>query len=167
MSDPDPTVFFPVFNEIGIIEQLSRTILEERLPKGLIAPHFAVLNHLIRVADGRTLVELARAFQVPKTSMTHTVAGLEKHGLVDVRPNPNDRRSKCVWITGEGRAVRDRTIAALAPEFRVLAEGFDMERLRAILPVLSDLRKFLDNHRNAEPPRDRPVEDPPRKAAAT
>ncbi len=146
---------FQLFNEIGIIEQLSRTIMEARLPKGLIAPHFGVLNHLIRVADGRTLVELARAFQVPKTSMTHTVAGLSKHGLVMVRPNPNDGRSKCVWITDEGRALRDRVITDLTPEFQELLDGFDVERLFAILPVLTDLRVFLDEHRNAEAPRDR------------
>lgn len=154
----DAATFFGVFLEIGIIEQLSRTILETHLPDGLIAPHFGVLNHLIRVADGRTPMELARAFQVPKTSMTHTVSGLQKHGLVDVRPNPNDGRSKCVWITEKGRVLRDDTIAGMMPEFKKLAEGFDMTRLAEIQPVLTDLRIFLDNHRNAEPPRDRPVE---------
>lgn len=158
MSDKtqmNPMALFQIFNEIGIIEQLSRTILEARLPKGLIAPHFAVLNHLIRVADGRTLVELARSFQVPKTSMTHTVSGLNKHGLVMVRPNPNDGRSKCVWITEEGRTLRDQVIADLTPEFQDLLSTFDTSRLMDILPVLTDLRIFLDEHRNAEAPRDR------------
>ncbi|WP_290557437.1 MarR family transcriptional regulator [Aestuariivita sp.] len=157
MSDSpgDPTALFQVFNEIGIIEQLSRTLLEARLPKGLIAPHFSVLNHLIRVADGRTPVELARAFQVPKTSMTHTVSGLQKHGLVQVRPNPNDGRSKCVWITEAGRTLRDRTIADLEPDFQQLVAGMDLERVLGILPVLTDMRVFLDAHRNAEGPRDR------------
>lgn len=156
MDKQEPALFFGVFNEIGIIEQLSRALLEARLPKGLIAPHFAVLNHLTRVADGRTPVELARAFQVPKTSMTHTVAGLEKHGLVDVRPNPNDGRSKCVWLTDKGAATRLQVIADMNPEFEVLTQGFDTDKLVEILPVLTELRKFLDDHRNAEPPRDRP-----------
>ncbi|MFT4959799.1 MAG: DNA-binding MarR family transcriptional regulator [Paracoccaceae bacterium] len=159
MQENDPSLFFGVFNEIGIIEQLSRALLEARLPKGLIAPHFAALNHLIRVRDGATPIEMARAFQVPKTSMTHTVSVLAKHGLVDVRPNPNDRRSKCVWLTDAGRALREQAIADLKPEFQVLADGFDTTRLAQILPVLADLRVFLDNHRNAEPPRDRPVPD--------
>ena len=158
MPDSNPTQFFAVFNEIGIIDQLSRTLLEARLPKGLIAPHFGVLNHLIRVADGRTPAEIARAFQVPKTSMTHTLAVLEKHGLVDIRPNPNDGRSKCVWLTEAGRAMRDGTIEALAPDLAELAAGFDTDKLLAILPVLTELRQFLDAHRHAEPPRDRAPE---------
>lgn len=159
MQDNDPSLFFAVFNEIGIIEQLSRTLLEARLPKGLIAPHFAALNHLIRVRDGATPIEMARAFQVPKTSMTHTVSVLAKHGLVEVRPNPNDRRSKCVWLTDAGRALRDQAIADMLPEFQVLADEFDTTRLLQILPVLNDLRMFLDNHRNAELPRDRSISD--------
>ena len=116
MTDRSAGLFFGVFQEIGIISQLSRAILETHLPNGLLQPHFSVLNHLIRVADGRTPVELARAFQVAKTSMTHTVGVLQKHGLVDVRPNPNDRRSKCVWITRAGRDLRDGTVAAIGPE---------------------------------------------------
>ena len=148
MHDTDPSVFFEVFNEIGIIEQLSRAILEARLPDGLIAPHFAVLNHLTRVSDGRTPVEIARAFQVPKTSMTHTLKGLEQHELVDMRPNPDDGRSKRVWLTDKGRTVRADTIAALGPDFSQLAQDFDVARLADIRPVLTDLRIYLDAARD-------------------
>jgi DNA-binding MarR family transcriptional regulator len=151
----ETALFFGVFLEIGIIEQLSRTLLEARLPDGLIAPHFAVLNHLTRVADGRTPVEMARAFQVPKTSMTHTVSVLESRGYVDVRPNPNDGRSKCVWLTEKGRSAREDIIAVMSPDIEILAKGFNPSKLRDILPVLTELRQFLDNHRNSEPPRDR------------
>lgn len=157
MQQEDKARLFTALNEIGIIAQLSRALLEAQLPKGLIAPHFAVLNHLIRVRDGSTPVELARAFQVPKTSMTHTLAGLEKHGLVEMRPNPNDRRSKCVWLTDPGRALRDRTIAAMDGDLVHMANGFGADRVLDILPTLTGLREFLDDYRNAEPPRDRPV----------
>lgn len=158
MQNNNPGLFFAVFTEIGIIEQLSRALLEARLPKGLIAPHFAALNHLMPVGDGATPIQMARAFQVPKTSMTHTISGLVKHGLVDVRPNPDDRRSKCVWLTDTGRALRAQVIADLAPEFQGLATQFDTSRLADILPVLADLRGFLDNHRNTKP-EGRPVAD--------
>jgi len=158
MQQDERALFFGVFTEIGIIDQLSRSLLEARLPKGLIAAHFTVLNHLMRVADGRTPVEMARAFQLPKTSVTHTVAALHKRGLVDVRPNPNDRRSKCVWLTDAGRALRNDTVAAMEPDFATLAAGFDTQKLLDILPVLAELRAFMDHQRNAEPPRDRVLE---------
>lgn len=148
MRDSDPSVFFEVFNEIGIIEQLSRAILEARLPHGLIAPHFGVLNHLTRVSDGRTPMEMARAFQVPKTTMTHTLKGLEQHGLVETRPNPDDGRSKRVWLTDKGRMVRADTIAGLGPDFSKLAEEFDVSQLAEIRPVLTALREYLDAARD-------------------
>ena len=103
MDDKTAQILFRFFNEIGIIEQLSRAQLEARLPDGMIAPHFAVLNHLTRVRDGQTPLALARAFQVPKTTMTHTLKGLEQHRLVEMRPNPEDGRSKRVWLTDQGR----------------------------------------------------------------
>lgn len=150
MQKDDAALLFEVFNEIGIIEQLGRTMLEAHLPKGLIAPHFAVLNHLRRVGDGSTPMAMARAFQVPKTSMTHTLAGLEKAGLVEMRPNPEDRRSKQVWLTEPGRVLWAGVVAGLAPEFRALAARLDRERAAQILPALSELRVVLDEGRNAD-----------------
>lgn len=141
-------LYFRLFNEIGIIEQLSRAFLEAQLPDGLIAPHFAVMNHLIRVKDGQTPLVLARAFQVPKTTMTHTLAGLEKHGLVEMRPNPDDARSKQVWLTEAGQKVRNETIAALAPDFHRLSDAISAEKVASILPILEEVRIYLDEDRN-------------------
>lgn len=144
--------YFKLFNEIGIIEQLSRNFLEAQLPDGLIAPHFSVLNHLIRVKDGQTPLVLARAFQVPKTSMTHTLAGLEKRGLVQMRPNPKDARSKQVWLTEAGRRVRDDTIARLGPEFISVGQAISPEKVQAVLPILEELRIYLDRARDEDTP---------------
>ena len=55
---------FQFFNEIGIIQQLASTAFNRRLPEGLHVSHFAVLNHLTRLGDGKTPRALASAFQV-------------------------------------------------------------------------------------------------------
>ncbi len=144
----DPRLLFDIFKEIGIIEQLSRALLEVRLPSGLIAPHFAVLNHLINRGDGAVPIEMARAFQVPKTTMTHTLKGLVAHGLIDLRANADDGRSKRVWLTPKGRQMRDDVIAAMAPEFSKLTAGFDVDMLTDIKPTLIALRQYLDDARN-------------------
>jgi DNA-binding MarR family transcriptional regulator len=141
-------LYFAFFNEIGIIAQLSRAAFEARLPDGVTLPHFAVLNHLIRVADGRTPLELARAFQVPKTSMTNTLAGLEARGFVETRPNPRDKRSKRVWLTEEGRRFRDEAIALLVPTMDAFAQRFPAEELAALVPRLTEIRAFLDAARD-------------------
>ena len=151
MADrPEDGTLFAFFNEIGIIAQLSRTVMEAELPVGLIAPHFGVVNHLVRVRDGQTPLTLARAFQVPKTTMTHTLAGLEKAGLITFAPNPKDARSKCVWLTDKGRTFREETISTLGPPFAELLTEVDPDAIRAALPLLTRIRQVLDTMRDTD-----------------
>ena len=148
MDKPDLGLYFVFFNEIGIIEQLSRALLEAKLPHGFLISHFSVLNHLIRVKDGQTPLVIARAFQVPKTTMTHTLAVLEQRQLIDIRPNPKDKRSKCVFITAAGRTFRDQAIADIAPDLEAVRKHFPEDRMLKIVPLLADIRQFLDDYRN-------------------
>ncbi|MCR9220762.1 MAG: MarR family transcriptional regulator [Alphaproteobacteria bacterium] len=140
-------VWFAFFNEVGILHQLSRTLFEARLPDGVTLPHFSVLNHLIRVRDGQTPRALAEAFQVPKTSMTHTLAGLEARGLIAMRANPEDGRSKQVWLTEEGRRFRNEAIRLLSDDVAAIASAIDTERIAAALPLLAEVRRYLDENR--------------------
>jgi DNA-binding MarR family transcriptional regulator len=155
MPDTNPTsdaaTLFAFFNEVGIINQLASAMFEARLPPGFLVSQFAVLNHLIRVHDGRTPLDLARAFQVPKTTMTHTLGLLERHGLIRLAANPADGRSKCVWITDQGRSFRTDAIAALAPEMVAIAAAFPTDRIAALMPALTALRKLMDERRNTPP----------------
>ena len=150
MTDDETTrLYFAVLNEIGIIAQLSRAVMEARLPGGAALPHFAVLNHLVRVRDGRTPLELARAFQVPKATMTHTLSGLAARELIEMRPNASDGRSKEVWLTDAGRKFREDAIAAIAPDVEAISAAFTPDRAASILPHLTALRKVMDDARDA------------------
>jgi len=147
-ENPNPPSAFGLFNEIGIIAQLSRAYFEARLPDGLLLPHFGVLNHLTRVGNGRTPLMLARAFQVPKTTMTHTLIGLEKRGLVDMRPNPEDGRSKLVWMTEAGRKYRDEAIAQISPDVVTILDQLEGIDIAALTGQLMEIREVLDRNRD-------------------
>ncbi len=148
MDNASRHTLFSFFNEIGIIAQLSRAAMEARLPKGLTLPHFSVINHLIRVSDGQTPLALAKAFQVPKTTMTHTLSGLLDHGLVDMRPNPKDGRSKTVWLTEAGRQFRETAIRSIDPDMSAIKSAIPEEKIAQILPVLAEVRVFMDAYRD-------------------
>jgi DNA-binding MarR family transcriptional regulator len=122
--------------------------MESRLPDGLTVAHFSVLNHCMRVKDGQTPLVLARAFQVPKTTMTHTLAGLEKRALIEIRQNPKDKRSKCVWIANKGKRFRMDAIAALDPDMIVFAEQFPKSDIAMLIPRLAEIRAMLDGYRD-------------------
>lgn len=140
-------LLFRLFNEIGILSQLSGAVLEARLPEGMTGAHFGVLNHLVRLGDGGTPLEIARAFQVAKTTMTHTLAGLVTQGLVEMRPNPEDGRSKCVWLTDLGRARREAAIGSVMPDLAKVAEHLSAPKVAALVDELEQLRVILDNNR--------------------
>ena len=76
----DPPVF-RLFNEIGIISQLSGTILARVLPHGLSMAQFGVLNNFVRLGGERTPAGLAEAFQVTRGAMTNTLTRLEAQGF--------------------------------------------------------------------------------------
>ena len=147
-TENDPLQFFALFNEIGIIQQLGRTFFEERLPDGLVLPHFSVLNHLTRVGEGRTPMQIAKAFQVPKNSMTNTLSGLEKRGLIEVRPHPTDKRSKTIWLTDAGRQFRAEAMERVARDMAPILPEMNPDEVAGALSFLTHLREVLDKARD-------------------
>lgn len=75
------------------------------MPDVIIASHFSVLNYPMRGRDGQTPITLARAFQTPKTSIIYTLKILEKRGLIELKSNPDDGRSRQAWITDAERTL--------------------------------------------------------------
>ncbi len=138
---------FAFFNEIGILSQLSTALLAKALPEGLHPSHFFIVNHLTRMGDGKTPVRIAEAMQVAKATMTHSLRILERRGLVEARPNPEDGRGKLIFLTEAGRQFRDRAVARVYAAFgdRLGADHLEiMARIRGDLAVL---RKHLDENR--------------------
>ena len=150
MSDSDPRrLIFTLFNEIGIINQLSTSRFARVLAPDLNPSEFGVLNHFVRLGDGKTPTYLAKAFQMTKPSMTAILAKLERKGYVEIVGSQEDRRQKIVTLTEEGRAARSKGLQAMAPLADIVLESQDLSELQANLPNLQALREFLDAERNA------------------
>lgn len=139
---------FQIFNEIGIIAQISGNLLERALPKEMKLPHFIVLNHFVRLGGDRTPNELARAFQLSKGAMTNTIQRLEAQGFVSVTPDAKDGRVKRVALTDAGREAREASVAAIAPLIAEMHQAFNREDLEAVLPRLTQLRQWLGTQRD-------------------
>lgn len=141
------TLVFQFFNEIGIISQLSSTAFERALPHGLTQAQFTVLNHGVRMGDGWTPARLAAAFQVTKGTFTSTLQKLEAKGFVRVEPDPDDGRSKRIFLTDAGRKAREEALVAAGPLFARIPEAITPEQIEALLPTLRNLRGWLDDNR--------------------
>lgn len=150
-ASPDPSDearLFTLFNEIGIIHQLSSTAFERVLPHGLTQAQFTVLNHCVRLGDNKTPAQLASAFQVTRGTLTSTLQRLVAKGFIEVVPDGVDGRSKRVLLTPSGRAARDDAIAAAAPILSGARDALSREDVERLLPVLTKLRAWLDGNRS-------------------
>ncbi|WP_070963255.1 MarR family winged helix-turn-helix transcriptional regulator [Vibrio sonorensis] len=141
------TELFQFFNEVSIIAQLSANLMNRVLPDGLSISHFSALNHLVRLGDGITPLELARAFQVTKPTMTHTLQVLSKKGFLVLSANPNDARSKLVYLTDEGVVYRNKAVKVVTEHLALISKEVDIERVVATIPELQQVRKVLDENR--------------------
>ena len=134
-----------LFGELFMADQLARNRISKVLPKGMQLSHFSVLNHLARINDERTPAQLAKSFHVTRGAMTNTLSRLEWAGHIHIRPDWEDARQKFVAISPSGRAARDLAVATVVPLIAEVVQSLGADRVRALLPVLRELRIKLED----------------------
>lgn len=111
-------------------------------------PSLPELSALVRLDRGgpATNADLAKIEQISPQSMSATLAGLEKRGLIVRTADPNDGRRVVLSLTAEGRhtieakrAVRTQQIAAALARL----DEQDLVALRAAIPALERLAENL------------------------
>ena len=138
---------FKALTEIGIIHQLSETMLRTALPKPLTLAQFKVLTHLSRMPEVNTPTRITNAFQVTKGAMTHTLGLLEKNGFVVINDDEKDGRSKHVHTTKSGQDILLQAVTAMAPNFVGLSTELDHTEIEMLTKTLRKIRVFLDKAR--------------------
>ncbi|KGM49904.1 MarR family winged helix-turn-helix transcriptional regulator [Pseudooceanicola atlanticus] len=144
MTDPKNALAIALFSEILTADQLVRNRLSKVMPKGMEISHFSVLNHLAHVGHERTPAQLAQTFHVTRGAMTNTLSKLEWAGYVNIRPDWDDARRKLVVISNAGRLARDSALAAISPMVEELIGELGTDKVRAVLPILRELRGKLE-----------------------
>lgn len=145
MTQVNDALAISLLSELITADQLARARLSKALPKGMELSHFSVLNHLANTAAERTPAQLARTFHVTKGAMTNTLNKLETAGHVHVRPDWDDARRKLVAVSPAGRAARDSALQVITPMISEMASTIGADKVRAVLPILRELRIRLEN----------------------
>lgn len=142
--DESGALAISLFSEILTADQLARSRLTRALPRGMELSHFSVLHHLARAGVERSPAQLAKTFHVTRGAMTNTVNKLEISGYIHIRPDWDDARRKMVAISPAGKQARDAAIAAIAPVISEVVDDLGLDRVRAALPILRELRLRLE-----------------------
>ncbi|WP_374656483.1 MarR family transcriptional regulator [Phenylobacterium sp.] len=141
-----------VFNEIGIIEHLTRLSVTAHLPPGMTYAHVELLMRFHRDGDGQTPAELARAMLMSKAAMTSALQKMEAMGFIVLLSDVTDRRKKRVRLARGGREAHAELLKGMKWKMDALREGFTDAEFRQALPFLRSLRLFLEDVIGADGP---------------
>ena len=142
--DSENSLAVPLFGEILALDQLVRNRLAKVLPKGMELSHFSVLNQLSHTKIERTPAQIAKSFRVTRGAITNTLNKLELSGYIHVRPDWDDARRKMVSISPAGIVARNNALTAVTPVINELVSEMGEERLKAIVPILRELRQKFE-----------------------
>jgi len=93
---------------INDVARLLRTYADHRAAQfGMTRAKWAVLARLDRF-EGLKQTELAEMLDLQPISLTRLLDGLADNGLIERRPDPDDRRAKRLYLTPAARPLLER-----------------------------------------------------------
>ncbi len=119
--------------------RLQRWTERELAPAGLSAAQAGVLFRLGR-GDGALIGELAEALDIVPSAMTGLVDRMVDAGLVERRPDADDRRAFRIHLTAAGRSLRKRAATRSQALNASLMEGFSEAEIATVARWLASLQ---------------------------
>src|ERR1700689_375848 len=130
LDDPAATAPFQavafLLSSVGYA--VSRRFHQILAPLQLEPREFALMR-AVGAAEGQSQQAVAERLQIPPSRMVAFVDALEARGLLERRPNPQDRRPRALHLTDDGRELMGRALLlAIGLERDVCADLSVLER---------------------------------------
>jgi MarR family transcriptional regulator for hemolysin len=140
----------PVTLEIGVnitdVARMLRTYADQRARQlGISRAQWVVLMRLDR-SEGLKQSELAEILDLQPISLTRLLDRLADNGLIERRPDPNDRRANQLYLTPAARPLLEQLVELGRDLMDDVLAGLDA---KAHERLLSDLQLMKDNLRTA------------------
>ncbi|KAB2382731.1 MULTISPECIES: MarR family winged helix-turn-helix transcriptional regulator [Actinomadura] len=120
----------------GLSRQIEEHVRERAATLGLTGPQATALREL---TGPMTMRDLADRMSCEPSNATFVVDKLEKRGLVERRPHPQDRRAKQLVLTPDGTDLRARLLELLAKDSPL--GGLGQDELGALQDLLLRARQ--------------------------
>ena len=139
-----------ILNWVGVAEQLLVTRLN-RVIAGANLPfaQFIMLNHFRAFADeGHTIGRLANAFETGQPGVSKTVARLIEKGYLRAEPDPEDGRSRQIYLTEAGAAAHQDALKRIAPDAALIFRDWSAGDIDELHRLIFKLKSWLDENRD-------------------
>lgn len=123
-----------------IEKQLRRRFTDQY---GTTLPRFDVMASLDRYPQGQTMGQLSRALLVSNGNVTAIVRQLQEQGLVETRPDPDDRRSSIARLSEQGKLEFDTLAAAHHAWIGQALAGLKPESQAALYELLAEMKASI------------------------
>jgi MarR family transcriptional regulator for hemolysin len=128
---------------INDVARLLRTYADHAAAQfGMTRAKWAVLARLDRF-EGLKQTELAEMLDLQPISLTRLLDGLAESGLIERRPDPDDRRAKRLYLTPSARPLIERLTALGEDLMGTALAGLDQSDVTALLTQLTTVKENL------------------------
>ncbi len=132
------------------VARLLRTYADQRARLfGMTRAQWAVLVRLDR-SEGLKQSELAEILDLQPITLTRLLDRLNASGLIERRPDPNDRRANRLYLTPAARPLLNRLDALGAEMMDTVLEGLTPQSVKRMLDefgtVRENLRRAISNN---------------------
>jgi len=128
---------------INDVARLLRTYADQAAARfGMTRAKWAVLARLDRY-EGLKQTELAEMLDLQPISLTRLLDGLAENGLIERRPDPDDRRAKRLYLTPTARPLLERLTALGEDLMGTALAGLKPADVSAMLAHLTAVKENL------------------------
>jgi len=128
---------------INDVARLLRTFADHAAGRfGMTRAKWAVLARLDRF-EGLKQTELAEMLDLQPITLTRLLDGLANNGLIERRPDPDDRRAKRLFLTPAARPLLERLTALGEGLMETALAGLEPSDVDALLGRLTTVKENL------------------------
>jgi DNA-binding MarR family transcriptional regulator len=138
VADKPPRSVGFLISQLGFLS--SKRFMEALAPVG-IDPREFLLIRFVAASEGQSQQALAERLAIPPSRMVALVDHLEEAGLIERRPDPEDRRVRGLHLTRKGRGALERA-AKIAIDYETqLCAGINREERELLIDLLQKLQE--------------------------
>jgi MarR family transcriptional regulator for hemolysin len=125
------------------VARMLRTYADQRARQfGISRAQWVVLMRLDR-SEGLNQSELAEILEVQPITLTRLLDRLSASGLIERRPDPNDRRANRLYLTPAARPLLDRLAELGTAVMGTVLTGFERKDVERMLQDLDAVKENL------------------------
>jgi DNA-binding MarR family transcriptional regulator len=137
--------------QVNYLARLMENALRDQIsPLGVVPGQFAQLLSLYQ-EDGLTQAQLCERVRIEQPTMAKTLARMERDGLIDRQPDPDDGRRSLVTLTNRARDIEDDLMAAARRVNAAATGGLTKSQIATFMQTMDAIIGNLDGAATPSP----------------